>query len=105
MPQTACPVVDHNCITPDITDASERIALLNIYTVTHSTIRVTGVKPKKVSHPTISLGNSSEHWQYLLRRWNNYRHMMKITSRGTSIQLMGCCKESLQGDPSLIVMV
>ena len=53
---------------------------------------------KKVWHPTISTGGTSEEWPYFKIRWNNYVTATKISGRNLVIMLLECCDEDLHRD-------
>ena len=65
---------------------------------THNNATQKPARAENVRRPSISMGGTSEEWQYFLTRWDDYKIATKIAGVDLVIQLLECCEEDLRKD-------
>ena len=98
MPTFECPYPECTFVTGDVKDELA-VVLLNMHANgVHSSQNSKPAKAEAVKRPTVSIGGTSEEWQYFLTRWSDYKTATKISGTDLIIQLLECCQEDLRKD-------
>ena len=99
MSSMQCPVPECTLeIGTEVPDDCKK-PMLQIHLVYHQTLlQNASVKPEKLKRPTITIGNSTEDWNYFISRWGTYKSATKLSDSDLVIQLLECCDESLRKD-------
>ena len=96
MPIFQCPYPDCTYVTPDVKDELA-IVMFNLHAAgAHNSQNNKSSKIEAVKRPTVSIGGTSEEWQYFLTRWADYKTATKISGVDLIIQLLECCAEDLR---------
>ena len=59
-------------------------------------------KPEQLKRPSITVGSSTEDWNYFLSRWETYKCATKLFGSDISVHLLECCEEPLRKDLSRV---
>ena len=98
MPIFECPYPDCTYATQDVKDELA-IVMFNMHAAgAHNSQNNRPAKAEAVKRPTVSIGGTSEEWQYFLTRWADYKTATKISGVDLIIQLLECCAEDLRKD-------
>ena len=98
MPRHHCPFPNCDFVTEDVNDELATIMFKLHADGIHSATQNKPAKAENVKRPSVSIGGTTEEWQYFLTRWSDYKTATKITGVDLVIQLLECCDEDLRKD-------
>ena len=98
MPRHHCPYPNCEFVTEDVNDELAAILFKLHADGAHNNATQKPDKAENVRRPSISMGGTSEEWQYFLTRWDDYKTATKIAGVDLVIQLLECCEEDLRKD-------
>ena len=95
-----CPVTDCSFKLGENVPNDCKASMLQLHLVEHQkqlNVSVTA-KPDKLRRPSLTVGSSTEEWNYFSTRWTTYKTATKLTGSDVIVQLLECCDEPLRKD-------